>query len=100
PTTVSYTLSLHDALPIFGVGDLVVLLVAAAQPAQDLDRLLERGLVEVDLLDAAGQRAVLLDVLELLERGRAHQPDLAFRQHRLEDRKSTRLNSSHVEISY
>ncbi len=62
----------------------MVLLVAAAQPAQDLDRLLERGLVEVDLLDAPGQGAVLLDVLELLERGGAHQPDLAFRQHGLD----------------
>jgi hypothetical protein len=63
-----------------GVGDLVVVLVAAAQPAEDLDRLLQRGLVEVDLLDAPGQGAVLLDVLELLERGRAHEPDLAFGQ--------------------
>src|SRR5216683_1210734 len=68
-----------------GVGDAVVLLVPAAQAAQDLDRLFEGGLVEVDLLDAPRERAVLLDVLELLEGGRADQADLALGEDRLDE---------------
>src|SRR5690349_22288502 len=67
-TTEIYTLSLHDALPI----------------------------------------SVLPDVLELrhglVDRGQVagwHPPQHEVRLgHALEDRKSTRLNSSHVEISY
>src|SRR5438874_5073598 len=63
-TTEIYTLSLHDALPIFDVAD--------------ADLLHLRG--EHLVLDGL-QQALLLHVA-------------------LEDRKSTRLNSSHVEISY
>src|SRR5215813_13818742 len=57
-TTEIYTLSLHDALPIFSSGG--------------------------------------------LEQGRrlSAQEHAACFQHRSEDRKSTRLNSSHVRISY
>src|SRR5437763_14659483 len=62
PTTELYTLSLHDALPIF-------------LRQRYLDRHLAVGQGEF--------RAVLLDIAE-----------------RREDRKSTRLNSSHRCISY
>src|SRR5690349_22801384 len=67
-TTEIYTLSLHDALPIYqpGAGPVVT-----GDPHQ---RLVDRR----TLLHEAGQRVADAD----------------------RDRKSTRLNSSHVEISY
>ena len=61
-------------------------LVAVAQPAQDLDRLLLRRRIDDDLLETALQGAVLLDVLAILvERGGADALDLAAGQGRLED---------------
>src|SRR5215475_14956349 len=63
-TTEIYTLSLHDALPIFYAVRLLVVLVFVVVRLRGLGC------------------GVLL------------------RQHRVEDRKSTRLNSSHVKISY
>src|SRR5438874_3660862 len=69
-TTEIYTLSLHDALPI-------CLLVAGEVIVQQP----QEALVAAPLLDQRGD-------------GLAH--DLGDRP----DRKSTRLNSSHVEISY
>src|SRR3712207_9410427 len=80
-TTEIYTLSLHDALPIYRAADerddaaLAEGVDAEARAARDAER-------EVDL--------VLLR--ELLELGRVRQE--------LADRKSTRLNSSHANISY
>src|SRR3712207_7499063 len=80
-TTEIYTLSLHDALPIYDE--------EPAQLADDLEVLavvLRRGVLRVDLHDPVealrllGQR-VVVRVVE-------------------EDRKSTRLNSSHANISY
>src|SRR5690349_22714005 len=77
PTEI-YTLSLHDALPIFpGVGEKP----EAAPPGEEPPAVRDASIG--DLLDA------LRDVLKRIRPPRAH-----------EDRKSTRLNSSHVEISY
>ena len=70
-----------------GVGDLhaVVGLVLLLQAAQDRDRVLDDGLADEDLLEAALQGGVLLDPLAVLvERGRADHPQLAAGQHRLE----------------
>src|SRR5699024_12726423 len=73
-TTVIYTLSLHDALPIYSV------------PPPPLTRRL--SIIETDLgSDQARCGAV--------SAGRCPMCLLE-----LEDRKSTRLNSSHVSISY
>ena len=69
------------------VGDLhlVVGLVAALEAAQDGDGVLDRRLADVDLLEAALQRRVLLDALAVLvERGRADHAQLAAGEHRLE----------------
>src|SRR5438874_8188543 len=63
-TTEIYTLSLHDALPIY------------------------------HLDDAGGQLVALLQVFAPLFRFLFQHADAVL------DRKSTRLNSSHVEISY
>ncbi len=70
---------------LVGVADLVVGLVPVPQPAQDLDRVLGRRLRHQDRLEAAGQRRVLLDPAELLQRGRAHDVQLAPGQRGLED---------------
>src|SRR5688572_31364572 len=73
-TTEIYTLSLHDALPIYGV--------AGGLRAADLaDRLARDRQAERSLGDPLG-------------RGRGG------RQRGRQDRKSTRLNSSHSQISY
>ncbi len=66
------------------VGDLVVLLVPLAQALEDADRVALVRLVNVDALHAARERTVPLDVLELLERGGAHEPDLALGEDRLD----------------
>src|SRR5688500_19706717 len=78
PTEIS-TLSLHDALPIFGVLELL------EGEARDLgDDIVDRRL-------EAGRRGAGNLVLDLVER---------VADGELGDRKSTRLNSSHLVISY
>src|SRR5690349_22742495 len=70
PTPVIYPLSLHDALPISWMS------VAKKISDPEDDRVRRRNLM------------------------RAHRRRLAGRARQATDRKSTRLNSSHVEISY
>ena len=72
---------------VVGVADVVVRLVPAAQALEDLHRLLDRRLVDDDLLQPAGQRAVLLDVLELLERRRPDDAQFAGGEDRLDERR-------------
>ncbi len=70
---------------LLGVAHLVVALVIGLEPAQDLDGVLERGLVHVDLLEPAHQRAVLLEVVaELLVGGRADAAERAGGERRLQ----------------
>ena len=62
---------------LVGEPDLVVGLVAVAQPAQDRDGVLDGRLGHQDRLEAAGQRGVRLDVpAVLVQRGRADHPQL------------------------
>src|SRR3712207_8448313 len=83
-TTEIYTLSLHDALPIFGW-----LAVRGFREAQ----LTTAGLYPVASLATAALAYGLADV--------AHGSGfLAVYLAGLADRKSTRLNSSHAHISY
>jgi hypothetical protein len=71
---------------VVGDGDAVVGLVAVAQALEDLDGVLHRGLLDLDRLEPALERGVLLEVLAVLvERGGADGLDLAAGQHRLED---------------
>jgi hypothetical protein len=65
--------------------DLVVLLVACLEPAQDQHGVLEVGLVDQDLLHAAVKRVVLLDLLELLEGRRADQTHLPLGEQGLDE---------------
>ena len=65
--------------------DTVVDLVALLEPAQDRDRVVDRRLAHVHLLEPPLERGVLLDVLAVLvERRRADHAQLAARQHRLD----------------
>src|SRR5690606_40326456 len=92
-TTPTYTLSLHDALPICTEPVTVEFRTRAdhagsrwiaARIANHLhDRRIGRVLVQISDIDAR-------------KRGEETIARMAF----FEDRKSTRLNSSHVKISY
>ena len=71
------------------VGDrhLVVLLVPVAQAPQDLDRVREGRLFDLDRLEAPLEGGVLFEVLAVLvERRRADRLQLAAGEHRLQDR--------------
>ena len=62
-------------------------LVAVAQAAQDLDRVVDRRLLDADLLEAPLERRVALEVLAVLvERRRADRLQLAARERGLQDR--------------
>ncbi len=70
------------------VGDrhAVVRLVAVAQSLEDLDGVRQRRLADLDRLEPALERGVLLQVLAVLvERGRADRLQLTPGQHRLQD---------------
>src|SRR5690606_40310717 len=88
-TTGSYPLSLHDALPIF---DQMKLAVTArtgnVAGVEDLVAGLEQGAVAADCFDDSG--AVPAEDAWLLQTAACSHAD----------RKSTRLNSSHVKTSY
>ncbi len=65
--------------------DPVVDLVLLLQPSQDGDGVFDARLADVDLLEAALQGGVLLDVLAVLvQRGRPNRPQLPASQHRLQ----------------
>src|SRR5262245_64462056 len=82
PTTTIYTLSLHDALPIYAVADL--------DHAADL--------LKVDLGFIA--RELSLDDFADLSGLDHSRPFSETATGTRADRKSTRLNSSHLGISY
>src|SRR5690606_40306370 len=87
-----YTVSLHDALPIFSPRPRHAMSTSAESEArkalQRLRRAAEKSLRELDALEGALRRAEGDDFP--LERYAGLR----------EDRKSTRLNSSHVKSSY
>src|SRR5690606_40780657 len=84
--TEIYALSLHDALPICAVG--VVAMPLAVAPGQGVDRAHRAG--------ARGEGGGQGIGLFLQRHGHVAAAPAAGG----EDRKSTRLNSSHVKISY
>src|SRR5205807_9330713 len=98
PPSDPYTLSLHDALPIFRVQAVVgeELLARVRLEAREFD--LRRALVLDD--EAHRGRAHVADAVEEEDRA-VHHHSLAKRAvDGFQDRKSTRLNSSHLVISY
>src|SRR5690606_41422944 len=93
-----YTLSLHDALPICQHVIQVAQAVQADVQHGDLRAQARRHLRCVGADDAAADD----DHVVGLNAGHAAQQDTAALSRALKvlDRKSTRLNSSHVKISY
>src|SRR5439155_26403525 len=77
PTTNLYTLSLHDALPIYTFGSIEKI---------GMDRPVRCDGVD-EVVNGMNESMFVAD-------------DVAGRPPGAEDRKSTRLNSSHVAISY
>ena len=69
-----------------GVAHLVVVFVAFLQALRMRDGLFDGRLLDRHLLQAPGERAILLDVLELFERRRADHAEIAGDQHRLDER--------------
>src|SRR5690606_41577652 len=90
-STVLYPLSLHDARPILLEDRAGGRLAAALQEAVDQPR---RGL---GVVDGDGEPGAVAQV-EPDGGARAHDHRRAAAE--LQDRKSTRLNSSHVKTSY
>src|SRR5690348_18120597 len=89
PATVIYTLSLHDALPIY-TGDTHVEVVRQTR----LDRTVQMNAVD-------GRQCRPQAIAQLPQMSRIGIQGLPAELCRLaEDRKSTRLNSSHPSTSY
>src|SRR5207248_11024195 len=92
-----YTLSLHDALPIF----VPLLQKTGFDPRKDLAPVTQVA-TNVMILVAHAQTAGSL--AELVDQARAQPGRLSYASigngSLLQDRKSTRLNSSHRTISY
>src|SRR5439155_22658752 len=86
PTAAIYTLSLHDALPI----------CARGRRRRQRDTAVQAPQVPADL--RRGHAGVLLGLR--LQACPLHPAHAAGAGGRHQDRKSTRLNSSHVAISY
>src|SRR5690606_42123430 len=85
-TTEIYTLSLHDALPI------------CPQLLHELLPLDDAGLVEH--VERLGVRHPLREAGGQLDGPRGEHLELPHEARHQQDRKSTRLNSSHMKISY
>src|SRR5690606_39899662 len=98
PTSPTSTLALHDALPIFANGDPGPAQPRAFQVEEQPDHgheARQREVVEPAIVEApVGIQA------EPVQRRRRHGVEPASAGRDLLDRKSTRLNSSHVKISY
>src|SRR5690606_40896397 len=93
-STKHHTLSLHDALPIWLAG-LLRDAYAEGTGMDPADYIAEEGLDE--RTDLGGLNLSTVPKV-FLEAGNMRNPGDAKRLE--EDRKSTRLNSSHVKISY
>src|SRR5207253_6980055 len=94
PTPSIYTFSLHDALPIFHQLNRDGEALDRARRVVRRDRrVLLRHVVVVDDVDLGSLEAVRV-------RAAGRVPRRVADRRRRQDRKSTRLNSSHVAISY
>src|SRR5690606_40468497 len=89
PIAERYTLSLHDALPILVPNDWYYTTVKAVNGA---------GLEEADTSNGQQYIDITVGMEELIRQSVYPNPTTGIIN--LPDRKSTRLNSSHVKISY
>src|SRR5690348_17570715 len=88
PTTGSYTLSLHDALPIWPIDDPDVVVAIGGDAGDLAEQPVARQVLGPERID--------LELRHACFRGLCQHRSARERQ----DRKSTRLNSSHPSISY
>src|SRR5207253_9880291 len=91
PAAQTPILSLHDALPILGSG------VPTFRICRGCDPHSLKAVVGLTREAAAFIRVVRFEVPKIRDRGRQAG---SIHHSNLQDRKSTRLNSSHVAISY
>src|SRR5690606_39413723 len=98
PTTDSHTLSLHDALPISKAGDRKKYFIMNSDTIiQNIDAMVETW---------SSQKQLHIEIKAYKESVNSKTTDedskfdLGFHDNYIQDRKSTRLNSSHVKISY
>src|SRR5207249_8103883 len=96
PTADSHPLSLHDALPISQAFRELVQIGITLTSERDLSVLLERILTEARRFTRAEAGTLFLRDGEQLRFAVVQNDRLSGKL----DRKSTRLNSSHVSISY
>src|SRR5260221_8639318 len=73
----------------------MMLFVPSPKPRENLHGFVDRRFVDRDLLQAPRERAILLDVLELLERRRADHAQIARREERLEQRREIHRAAGH-----
>src|SRR5690606_39821818 len=99
PIAVS-SLSLHAALPISASTRLGSALLAASIAAMALSRRCMARLLQRSLEDEIGPRNDQRKAYGMVDRQRLLQEQDRKASEDREDRKSTRLNSSHVKISY
>src|SRR5206468_11457707 len=94
-TPQHYTLSLHDALPISPDGtcirDYIHVSDLAAAHVAALEKLIDEPEHNLTLNCGYGRGLSVLEVLDAVDR---------LTNRPIKDRKSTRLNSSHDQISY
>src|SRR5690606_41996534 len=95
-TTPTYTLSLHDALPIYFTADLNPSVQNILQDAIKTLESLGVTFVEVDLPN----NHLSVPAYYVIAPAEASANLSRYDGVRFGDRKSTRLNSSHVKISY
>src|SRR5207253_9139048 len=91
-----FTLSLHDALPISPHARSVVPEATGAQVSQEVADV-KRGICEAEVIKIYDKNLVTME--EQLA-GLESTMRRAIGEFKARDRKSTRLNSSHVAISY
>src|SRR5690606_39511520 len=93
-TPSSYTLSLHDALPIYNNGIFGYTAYDAVKYFEDIEISEKPNSIDIpDIYYAVYQNIIAINHFK-------NEAYIFAHCHDTEDRKSTRLNSSHVKISY
>src|SRR5699024_12022409 len=94
-TTVTYPLSLHDALPIWQA-------LFPTNDSSNFDQLFNNDKIDVAIYAHVHHELLRYasDERKVLNPGSVGEPFNGWDRLQKEDRKSTRLNSSHVSISY